>query len=73
MAHLPLGRVDSVECGGRQSISFKVLCPVPVLLRASFRAAFLPPKNIGSLAKMLFVRLMPIFIRSPLMAAVPLP
>lgn len=47
--------------------------PVPVFVRPTLRATLLPPKNVGTLAKMLVMRRMPVFLLAPMRTAVPLP
>ena len=55
----------------RDSLEFAALAPV--FVGSSVRAAFLEPKEVGSLAKVLVKRMISVFLRSPRQIAVLLP
>jgi hypothetical protein len=59
--------------GRGASARLKFVGPVPKFVGPSCRGAFLLPKDVRTLAKMLVMSAMPVFIRAPMRTAVRLP
>jgi hypothetical protein len=51
------------------SLRFELLEPVPVLVRAAFRASFSLPQRVSALTQMLLKCALPVFFRAPILAA----
>jgi hypothetical protein len=64
-----------LNCRGASVASerLKFMGPVPEFVGPPHRAAFLLPKDIRTLAKMLVMSAMPVFLRAPMRTAIQLP